>query len=470
MPLVNAFGAIALDASVKETHADHIGSSSDIGEYIRPLPSTTDRIGFAKVIANNVDTSWGTLVKTGTGMTVNQAAGNLVITSGTTAGSETIIRSAATYTGSLRLKFKATLSQRILQNNFFIELVDVIGDGLAIVINSATSVTVTYGSAVFDATNIGQAMYLGNYTGTGTFVPGRYVIASVAGNAVTYTVAGFAAGSGTCSVFGWNYYHMLYESTVATNMKWDSQRRGWALGDTIATVNSTATGHIVMMAASDNQATLYDSAASSTLTVRNYRNENVPDDYPLKLQIRAANGASAPATTTTFTVGYVSVSTFAPLDTVVQDLHATTGMSPQLTNAVITNSPAVTITSGTVTTVSSVSSAIPQVGTNYFVESTAAALAAAIKGSAGNLFEITIGNPTATACYVKLYSKATAPAPASDTPLTTIPVPANSFVNYNFGTLGKRFAIGISIGATALAAKTDTTVLAAGVQISATYN
>lgn len=108
-------------------------------------------------------------------------------------------------------------------------------------------------------------------------------------------------------------------------------------------------------------------------------------------------------------------------------------------------------------------------GSGYFVETTAAVLAAVVKSSAAALFEVTITNPTASPIYVKFYNKTTAPAAATDTPFVTIPVSANSMANIAFGTLGKRFATGCAIGATGAMAKTDSTVPPAGVQISATY-
>lgn len=108
-------------------------------------------------------------------------------------------------------------------------------------------------------------------------------------------------------------------------------------------------------------------------------------------------------------------------------------------------------------------------GSTYNVETTAAALAAAVKASAGSLFEITIANVTGTAAFVKLYNKTTAPVPASDTPVLTIHCPANSTTAVQFGQVGKRFATGIAIGATGASGKADTSAVTAGIQINATY-
>ncbi len=121
-------------------------------------------------------------------MDVDQTGGNLVITTGTTARSETIIRSTEGWQGGIRLRARSTLSSRIINTNFFIELVDVIGDGLSYTISSATVIVVTFPSGHgFTAENVGQSMYLGLFSGTGTFLSGRYPIASVSGDNITFT-------------------------------------------------------------------------------------------------------------------------------------------------------------------------------------------------------------------------------------------------------------------------------------------
>ena len=89
------------------------------------------------------------------------------------------------------------------------------------------------------------------------------------------------------------------------------------------------------------------------------------------------------------------------------------------------------------------------------------------------MYELTISNPTATAAYIKLYNKATAPTVGTDVPVLTIAIPATAAgvgeKSFNFGAVGKRFATGIGIAVTAAAAATDTGVAVAGVQINATY-
>jgi hypothetical protein len=276
------------------------------------------KTSFSDVIAANGVEDIFSLVRVGAGQAVSQSGGNLVLTSGTNANSETIIRSKKAFAGNVDLRYSAILSQRIANNNFFVELVDIIGDNLQYVCNSAVSVTVTFpnGANPFSSANVGQSVFMGNFNGevASTSIPGRYAIASVVGNTVTFTVAGFpVAGSGDCSLFGWNYHHILYDGTTATACKIDCQRNGWASGDTSLTVSTTASpGHLGILTVEDGNVSYVDQLAASTTslqaTVRGSRIVAIPDwDKELFLQVRSVNGSTNPASTTTFTVGFVSI-------------------------------------------------------------------------------------------------------------------------------------------------------------------
>lgn len=113
---------------------------------------------------------------------------------------------------------------------------------------------------------------------------------------------------------------------------------------------------------------------------------------------------------------------------------------------------------------------IPVAGSQISVVSTASTNASNQKSSAGNLFELSVSNPTATAVAVKLYNKATPPTVGTDVPILTIPIAAGAIVSLSFGQLGKRFATGISLAITAAVAATDTASSVAGVQVHGTYN
>lgn len=124
--------------------------------------------------------------------------------------------------------------------------------------------------------------------------------------------------------------------------------------------------------------------------------------------------------------------------------------------------------SGTFTVAGAVT-ANPPTGSGFTVVTTASTNASNQKSSAGNLFEISASNPTATAAFLKLYNKASAPTVGTDVPLLTIPIPANGQISLEFGELGKRFSLGIAIAVTPLITVADTTSAVAGIQISGTY-
>ena len=320
------------------------------------------RTTFANTITNSADSAFWTLLQTGTGQTINQIAGNLVVTSGTTINSETIIRSNQTFKGNLELKWSTILSQRIANNNFYVELVDLIGDALSFTINSATSVTVTIPSNPFTSVSVGQSLIMQQITGAAG-IPGRYAIASVAGNAVTFTVAGFpASGSGTMSLVGWNYVRAIYTGATLTALTIETQRRGYNSNSSFAaTINTTASpGHLGSIAIEDGQVSLLDqlqaAATALTLTRRAEIVQSLPEENTaMYLQIKCLNGTVAPATTSTWTIGMTSV-----VSRVVQNVavNSVSAMSQNSTIPVaVLNSPSVVISSGTVTTVGSVTSA-----------------------------------------------------------------------------------------------------------------
>jgi hypothetical protein len=329
---------------------------TDEGLPVRIAPQMVIKTSFANVFASSWDSSFWDRIFQGTGQVNSQSAGNGVITSGTTANQETILRSKKMFFGSFLLRAQVVLSQRIAQNNFFVEAVDVLGDQLSITVNSSTSVTVTipnnpYGA--FTSANVGQFMNIGALTGfTGvTSVPGRYVIASVSGNNVTFTVAGWATGSvntGTCSVFGYNYHANLYDSTTATNSKYDTQRNGWNTGNTTATINTTASpGHMMIIGAESGNCLLADqlvaSSTSNPVTQRASRVVNIPgEEIPLFLQIRCLNGTSNPASTTTFTCGSISVENYTPLPVSMTSTRPQSQTNVQ--QVAVTSAPSTTVT------------------------------------------------------------------------------------------------------------------------------
>lgn len=423
------------------------------------------RVGFAEVGSGLVGKAAQNLTvrQTGSGMAVSQSAGNLVITTGTTINAETVIQSNDSFTGSLFARAKVTLSQRIANQTFRLELADLVGEALSYTINSATSVTVSFpaGTNPFTAINVGQSIRLSRITGAAG-IPGRYAIASVSGDTVTFTVAAWpASGSGTLALYGWNYMMSEYSGTTATNVSYDCQRRGWNSGNTTATINTTASsGHVGQIAFDVNTAGYSDALVASNTgyqwTQRASRIENVPDpDVQLYLFIVVQNGSTAPASTTTLTIGFIQVE-----DQGRQKVRIASS------DPVGSHAQPVQIMGGTVTANQGTFTA----PTASNVNSAASTNATVVKASAGTLYSVTVSNTGAAARYVKFYNKATAPTVGTDTPVFTIQVAAGATLNIPFGVTGHRFATGIGLAITANAADSDTTAVGAGeVKVASAY-
>lgn len=308
-------------------------------------PQFVYKESFADVLASTWSGEWERL-QLGTGMANSQSAGNGVITSGTTANSETVLRLRQSFAGAVSVRGKVTLSQRIANNNFFVELVDLIGDGLDCTINSAISITVRLpaGYPLMSSADVGKSFTVGVISGAAG-IPGRYAIASVdtTGRLVNLTVAGWpVSGSCTLSAWGLNSYRMLYTSTTATNVAFDSYRMGWGSGDSTLTINTTASGHLFNLVAEDVSASYLDTTTNSlSWTQRGQRTDDLPDNgTPMVLQIRALNGTSNPATTTTFTLGFLTVERFDAQQVMVTGQKALGGAQ---------GIPAVTIASNSAT-------------------------------------------------------------------------------------------------------------------------
>ena len=130
----------------------------------------------------------------------------------------------------------------------------------------------------------------------------------------------------------------------------------------------------------------------------------------------------------------------------------------------------VTVESGTLTGVTTVTNVttIANAGTPtvpatpYFVNSAASTNGALVLTGTSGLQAFFASNIGASDAFVKLYNKATAPTVGTDVPEMVIKVPAGGQVEVSPGFNGYRFALGLGIAITGLAADTDTTAVAAG--------
>lgn len=110
--------------------------------------------------------------------------------------------------------------------------------------------------------------------------------------------------------------------------------------------------------------------------------------------------------------------------------------------------------------------------TPYKLTSLATTNANSVKASGGNLYSIIAIGLTSTVRYLKFYNKASAPTVGTDTPVMTIPVPANlqgAGIAIPFS-MGVNFPLGIAIAITSGVADTDTGIIGAGdVVVNLTY-
>ena len=443
-------------------------NATDMGMVVRQAPQDTWSTSFTKVNASTLDSPEMLLRTVGSGVTVSQASGNLAVVSGVATNAEFLARSTITFNGALIHRHQILASQRIANNNFTVMLADRIIEDTLCTINSATSISVRVPEHGFTAANVGQSMMIGGIVGAAG-VPGRYAIASIPNkDTINFTVAGWPA-SGTCrvDVFGWNYIRWFYTGATATTVNVDSQRYGWNLGDTAATINTTASpGHMAQTAIDGRNIYFADALVASstapTVTVRAHRVVNVPDDdVELHLYMWGFNGTTAPASTTTWTVGFVSIEDVVNVPTYIAGFRAT-GFSTPLP-VVFPAAPTITLGAGTAlagdvgvqyrTTASGLAT------TNTHFVAAGSTNATSVKATAGKVFGWYFANTTAAWRYVKLHNIATAPTAGSGV-VRTIGVPPNGVASF-YSEGGITFATGIGLTMVTGAADADATAVTA---------
>jgi hypothetical protein len=470
-----------------ETHARVLTTNADAdtpGLAVRMTPQDTWSVSFTRVNGAALDSPEMTLRRQGTGVTVSQSAGNLVVGAGTTANSEFLARSVVTFNGSLIERHQTVLSTRIVNNNFAVLLADRIAEGASCTINSATSISVTVTGHGLTSANVGQSMFVGAITGANG-VPGRYAIASLPdANTINFTVAGWpASGSCTVDVFGWNYVRWLYTGTGATTANVDAQRYGWNSGDTAATINTTASpGHIAQTQIDGRNIYFADglvaSATAPNLTVRGHRWVNIPDDQiELFLYLWSFNGTTAPASGTTWTVGFVAVEDTVNLPVYLAGVRpmGTTAPLPVFQTVAGPTQPV----SGTVTAnigtgaLAAGTNAIGDVGIQYRASATGAATltnincpatpaAQQLKSGAGRLIALYLYNTSGSIRWLKIFNLAGASVTPGVTSATTeIGIPAGQLLEVQLEG-GFAFATGITVMITGGAGLTNNTAVTLG--------
>ena len=469
----------AADAPIRALAYGNVNEPATVVSPDTPLPVLSGSqlvwsAGFSAVGSSVLDSRFNA-PRVGTGVTYNQGSGSLNILSGTTTNAEFLAKSIQSFSGSMRLRFSAILSQRIANNNFAILLADSISDNAAYNIINATTVDITVPSHGFDATMIGQFALLGGITGAAG-VPGRYAIASIPdSNTIRFTVSGWpASGTGTLCLFGRNYIRNLFTSTTATNVAVDAQRNGWAAGDTTATINTTASPGVVIANELTGRDVFFSDGLRATsttpaFTTRASRYENIPDQsVELFVFIWSFNGTVAPASTTTLTLGHIAVESFPNNPVYIQGFR-TQGAANAIPATIQGGTLPTVTTVSTVSTVAAVTaSGTPTApATPLIINSAATTNGQLVLTGTSGLHAFYATNTGATAAYVKLYNKATAPTVGTDIPAMILVVPAAvagvpGVCTLPIGHNGFRFALGLGLAITGGAADADTTAVAAG--------
>lgn len=452
---------------------------SDRSSVVRQSPIQIWSTNFPLVGSGLLESEFTTRT-TGTGITVSQASGALTIAMGTTTNAEFLARSVQSFRGAFIARVKTILSQRIVNNAFQWLLADRVGEGLSCTINSSTSISVTLNAHGFTAQNVGQSMWVGCIVGA-SGVPSRYAIASIPdANTINFTVSGWPA-SGTCTVdlFGFNYFRFLYSTAVNTTAFADTQRRGWNTGNASLSTNATASpGHIAQVIADGRNAYFSDSLGASSVTP-NFTNrgnsfEQLPDDnVDLYLYIWSFNGTSAPASSTTWTIGFVSVESIANVPTYIAGIRPSGASAPipvaQVGSNTISNTVSITGTVS-VNALPAGFSAIGDVGVQYRANATGAASsshivsaattnATVVKAGGGRVLGWSLTNTNAAWRYVKLHNQTTTPTAGTGV-VRTIGIPPNGVSNFTLEG-GIAFLTGIALTTVTGAADADATAVGA---------
>jgi hypothetical protein len=375
--------------------------------------------------------TWET-VQTGSGMTITGPLGGaaagaspyISIASGTTASSKTIIRSRAIFSMPLELRYQISASQRIANNQLRIGFLEVDDEG--------NLITSTAYSTVPDVLGARNAI-LHSHDGTTATTAQLHVRA--AGSALDVLANAF--GTGFTTVATGTTPNFIAATTYSLQVERDR-------------INARAWGQNLLTNTGGQFA--YD---------RLFVNPN----KKFKLYVIVENSGTSPASTTDWRIHMVNI-----LDAARFDISP---RSPGTTDA--SKAFPVTVTNGTVTTVSTVSAvttvttagtpAVP--ATPYFVNSAASTNGALVLTGTSGLQAFYATNTGASAAFVKLYNKATAPTVGTDVPEMIIPVPAAvsgvpGVAELKPGFNGYRFALGLGIAITGGVADTDTTAVAAG--------
>lgn len=331
-------------------------------------------------------------VATGAGMTVAAGTGNLLVTTGTAANSTTTVTTKQDFTAPFKAVFGFKISQKIANQEFYVE---------AVAVNDS--------DGSLDETVV---------------------------------AAWRVAGS---------------DSTATTNSRVEVRNGGTARTQSPNITTSTQTVDSVFeIVIESDEVQFHSRAADSTAgrTGSTTRNTVAPDpNRRYKLRIRIVNGATAPASSTTFTSSFVGCVDYTEIQTELTGGpgHANPGSS--LPVAVTSGSVGVanaTIAASASTIGSLVAKVLAAASTNPTL----------VKSSVARLYGYQFSNSSASWRYLRFYNQTTAPTVGTSVPAMVVPLAPGETIDANF-TIPVSFATGLSYSITGGPADLDATVVGA---------
>lgn len=331
----------------------------------------------------------------------------LNINTGLNSGDETILLSKQTFKPPVKFACAVSISQRIVNQEFYIELIGVDDNGNVVTESTFPSQTVN------NALNAVGLLWDG-----ATAANLKYALRA---EGISELVSGSIAG----------------QTTLASG--------------TTPNFNATAQFEILLQTELTNiTARLVNSAASGTQITN--RTDYVPDtslNYAVRIRVK---NTGVPASASDFRVHFIRLIDAARLS-VDFGMIGGTGMDMLAAPVKVTTMPTTTVqgTSTTTPVAPTLTQRIAAAGTNPLL----------VKSTAGSLYGLTCYNYTAAVKYLKIYNKATAPTVGTDNPILTIPIPPNDVRVLDFGPVGIRFSTGIGLAMTVNQADNDTVGVAA---------
>lgn len=385
MALRNAFEDIATEGTLTDLSSklDRVSSSGDAHLV------SGNKVRYRREFNDPTLADWDVVV--GPGMTVTASGGNLTVATGTTANSMTTLTTKQAFSVPFRTSFGFQISQKITNQEFYVEIVAENEDG-----SIDESVVAAWRVAGADSTTTTNA---------------RTEVRN--GGATRIQSANIASQAAQTSA-------SVYEIVLESDEVWFYSK----LADS--------------------------NAGRYAPTVRNTTSPDPGRRY--RMRYRIINGASAPASTTTFTSTFAAAVDYTEFQTEVIGGSGSSAAGQALAVVSAGTFPV----SGAVS-LTATSSVTGMSATK--MNSLATTNALSIRTAAAKLYSYTFMNTAAATRYVKFYNKASAPTVGTDTPLFTLAIPAGMQVNQTF-IFPVTFSTGLATAITAGAADNDATATA----------